>query len=127
MRVGAGWSPGDVVGRDADIAALAHTHTNLIERSAVTFIVGDPGMGKSALWAVAVERAARGGATVLLARPAEAEHGAPWSGFADLLAGVPRAVLDRLDAPQRNAVDAVCLREEPIGGHIDQRAVWTAL
>lgn len=97
------------------------------ERSAVVLLVGEPGIGKSSLWETVVDRAAADGATLLTARPAEAEAHAAWSGLTDLLSGIPERYFAGLPRPQRNALDAACLRATPSDDGIDPRAVWAAV
>ncbi|HEV7720860.1 MAG TPA: AAA family ATPase [Iamia sp.] len=119
-------APVGVAGREVEVATLHATLGGLADRSALVVVVGEPGIGKSALWTHAVADARGLGATVLTTRPAAAEASTAWSGLTDLLEGVPDAVLDTLAPPQRRALDAVGLRADPAGGVLEPRAVWTA-
>jgi hypothetical protein len=86
-------------------------------------IEGEPGIGKSTVWLGALDKARETGFAVLSTRPAAAESVLAYSALADLLGGSDPAVVARLPAPQRLAVDQVLLRGTPDGSGTDQRAV----
>ncbi len=98
-----------VVGRDAEIAAVEAFLANRALGQALA-IVGEPGIGKTTLWAGAAARARAGGATVLVARPAESEAKLSFVGLADLLSSLSRDLLAAIPEPQRDALDAALLR-----------------
>src|SRR3954464_14433720 len=54
-------------------------------------IEGEAGIGKTTVWQLGVDAAARRGHQVLASRPAEAETGLAYTGLADLLSGVDDA------------------------------------
>ena len=104
------WGVSGVVGRDVEIGAVERflepgqaDHTTIA-------ILGEPGIGKTTVWEEAVARARDGGATVLLARPAESEAKLSFAGLTDLLSGVPTETFAALPAPQREALDVALLR-----------------
>src|SRR5262245_9497984 len=72
--------------------------------------MGEPGIGKTTVWREATDMAAALGATVLVARPAQAEQRLVFAGLADLLSGVPEACFDELPGPQRDALAVALLR-----------------
>jgi DNA-binding CsgD family transcriptional regulator len=76
----------------------------------VLAIVGEPGIGKTTLWQEGVALARAKGATILVARPTEAEARLTFAGLADLLVDVPDELFGRLPAPQRIGLDAALLR-----------------
>ena len=110
------------------MAALQAMVRGLPERSAVALVVGDPGLGKSTMWEAITSAPTTGELTLLSARPAEAESRSAWSGLTDLMASVPVEVFAALPPPQRDALDAACLRRAvPSGVELDPRAVWVAM
>ena len=97
---------------------------------AAALLVGDAGIGKTALWDWARHRAAQAGATVLVSRAAAAEARLPWVGLTDLLARLPAEVVDALPGPQRHAMRVVTLQAdstEPPDERSVGTALWTAL
>jgi DNA-binding NarL/FixJ family response regulator len=99
-----------VVGREAELTRIDEF---LAEgRREALALVGEPGIGKTTLWQEAVDSARVRGATVLAARPAESEAQLSFGGLADLLAGVPPALLKELPPPQQTAVEAALLQAE---------------
>ena len=110
------------------MAALQALAGGLADRSAIALVVGDPGLGKSTMWEAITSAPTTGELTLLSARPAEAESRSAWSGLTDLMASVPAEVFAALPPPQRDALDAACLRRAvPSGVELDPRAVWVAM
>ena len=97
-----------LVGRDSELGAVETFLSS--ERPCALAIVGEPGIGKTTLWQVAVEEARAQGARVLIARPTESEARLPFAGLADLLADVPDELFAQLPEPQRVGLDAALLR-----------------
>lgn len=116
------------MGRDQEAGTIADLLDSIGHRSAVVVVEGQPGIGKSAIWDHAVNKAAADGWLVMAARPAEAEAQAGWSALADLLDDVDDSVLAALPAAQRQALDAALLRAEPTAATAaEPRATWVAL
>ena len=84
----------ELIGRDLEISVLADVlkRTERAGRSLV--LVGEPGIGKSALLGAARAMAAQGGRQVLWSAGVEAEAGFPFAGLYQIL----EPVLDRLDS-----------------------------
>ena len=78
-----------VVGRDAELAQLEDFIAALGGDFAAAMLVGEPGIGKTTIWEEGVSRARAAGATVLTARPVEAEAGLSFAALGDLLAPLP--------------------------------------
>ena len=97
-----------LVGRESELGAVETFLSS--ERPCALAIVGEPGIGKTTLWQVAVEEARAQGARVLIARPTESEARLPFAGLADLLADVPDELFAQLPEPQRVGLDAALLR-----------------
>ena len=95
-------------------------------RGSLTLVAGEPGIGKSTLWAECVARAHSRDASVLEACPAESEAKLSFAGLADLLASVPAAVLDAIPAVQRQALEVALLRAQAARPP-DRRLLGTAL
>src|SRR6266487_712912 len=114
-----------IVGRDAELGAAEEFLGRLRAGPAGLVLYGPPGIGKTTVWAEAVERAGRE-LWVLSARPAEAEAALAFGALADLLEPVPRGVFEQLPGPQRHALAVALLREEPGPRPVDQRSVAAA-
>jgi DNA-binding CsgD family transcriptional regulator len=117
---------GDVVGRRAELGAVADFLASLAAGPAALLLEGDAGIGKTTLWLAAVEQARQRGFRVLLARPAAAEAQLAYASLADLLADVGDAVLRTLPEPQRRAIDVVLLRHAAGAVDVDRRATGAA-
>lgn len=81
---------------------------------------GQAGIGKSALLAWLADEARARGWLVLRSIPAEAEHGLPFAGLADLLGSHLPVLRAELAEPLARALDAALLAADPApGGHAD--------
>ncbi|HEY5355373.1 MAG TPA: LuxR C-terminal-related transcriptional regulator [Streptosporangiaceae bacterium] len=89
-------------------------------------LTGPAGIGKTALWEWALERASTLGYQVLISRAGIAEAQLPWVGLTDLLRTVAAPVLAALPPPQGQALQAVML-QSGLAGAADERAVGTAV
>lgn len=108
MRIDSG-----LVGRDAELALLGELIGGLPARGGALLVLGDAGVGKSALLRAAVEPAAAAGHRVLEAAGVEPEAGSPYAGLHRLLWPMVRMAAG-LPEPQRQAVlSAMGLREGP--------------
>jgi DNA-binding CsgD family transcriptional regulator len=116
-----------VLGRDAELGQIEGWLACAPGPGLVLVIEGEPGIGKTTLWAEAISRARTAGWQVLSCRPAASDAGLPHVGLADLLHGVPDEAFARLPAPQRRALGVALLREEAGGMDLDPRAVGTGL
>jgi DNA-binding NarL/FixJ family response regulator len=92
-----------LVGRDDELRALFGYLDRVGSRGGAVGLLGEPGVGKSALQAEVVERARALGFTVLTARGSQSETHLPFASLHQLLRPLlPRA--DRLPAMQRDAL-----------------------
>src|SRR5207248_5708676 len=87
---------------------------------------GEPGIGKTTLFAAAVDEAHERGHRVLATRPVEADRALPWMAVADLLAEIGGDTFDDLPAPQRDALEIALLRRAVGEAAPDPRAMFTA-
>jgi DNA-binding CsgD family transcriptional regulator len=117
----------EIVGRDADLAAVRAFVEGTDAASAALVLEGEAGIGKSTLWLAAVEHAHARGVSVLSARPAEAEQGLAHVGLGDLLDGIFHDVAPELSRPRRRALETALLREEAADETIDHRALGVAV
>jgi DNA-binding CsgD family transcriptional regulator len=118
-----------VLGREGELARI---DTWLAELpGAVTarllVIAGEPGIGKTTLWAEATRRASAIGCRVLSSRPVPSDAGLPHVVLADLLRPVADDALRSLPVPQRRALEVALLRAEPGEGDLDPRAIGSGL
>lgn len=116
-----------VIGRSVEFCALAEFFQSADVRPSGLVIEGEAGIGKTTLWLAAVEQAREHGFRVLSARVGEDETGLAYAALADLLGDVDAAVLARLPALQRIAVDRVMLHATSEGTPTDRRVVAAAL
>ncbi|HVL98613.1 MAG TPA: helix-turn-helix transcriptional regulator [Egibacteraceae bacterium] len=105
-----------LLGRSGERQAVATFLADIRRGSRVVVVVGEVGMGKTLLWAHAVERAAAGGHRVLAARAAADESKLAYTLLIDLL----EPVLDAsrgLAEPLRVALETALLRRGSADGH----------
>jgi hypothetical protein len=96
-------SSGELLGRDRELAALSSIIEAGHERGAVLLMVGEPGIGKSALLAAARAAARAAGYTVLGATGVESEMHLPFGGVHQILAPL-MAGLEMLSPVHRDAL-----------------------
>jgi DNA-binding CsgD family transcriptional regulator len=118
--------PADGVLRAAETLAVATLLDAVPDGPSGLVIEGEPGIGKTTLWAYGIDCAVERGFHVLTSRPASSESVLAFTCLADLLSTVDQELLGGLPTPQRRAVDRVLLRS---GGDeaTDRRAVAAAL
>ncbi len=117
---------GVVVGRDTELVALLSCADRLTDSGPATAtVVAPPGMGKSALAAAFRDSLAGREATVLTARPLEAEGRLAFSALGELLAPLPAEEYDVLPPPLRSAIRSALLLDD--GGGAEPRAVALAV
>ena len=122
----------DLVGRDAALSVIADWLAEAEGgeypgREKVLSLEGDPGIGKTTLWAEAVRRAGRRNWTVLGCRPRPSDVGLSHLGLTDLLRPVTDDEIGELPRPQGRALLIATLREEPGPEALDPLAVGIGL
>jgi len=113
----------EIVGREEELARIDEW---LDSGRAAMVLLGEPGIGKSTLWAAAVAFARDHGVRILESRPAEAERALAYVGLGDLLEGAADDVLPALSTPRRHALEGALLTET-VEGKIDARALGLAV
>jgi DNA-binding CsgD family transcriptional regulator len=116
-----------VVGRDTELAAIRQWVEAVRTGPSALVIEGDAGIGKTTLWREAVAAVGDAGNCVVDCRPTAAELELPYVGLWDLFNAVPDAVLAKLPAPQRAALDVALLRIADEGLPLQRRAVAAAV
>jgi DNA-binding CsgD family transcriptional regulator len=118
-----------VLARDAELASIDGWLAALPSAGKLSLLVitGEPGIGKTTLWAEATRRATATGYQVLSSRPVPSDAGLPHVALADLLRRVTDEALELLPAPQRRPLTVALLRADPGDGDLDPRAVGTGL
>jgi DNA-binding NarL/FixJ family response regulator len=112
-----------VIGRDAELAAIARFLDGLEAGSDCFLLEGEPGIGKTTMWREGIRLAEAHGIRVLSCRPAQSEAKLSFSALADLMEPLPDSALDSLPDPQRLALEVALLRVSPGDSHPDARAV----
>ena len=115
----------DVVGRETEIEATARWFR---ESGAVRLVLdGEAGIGKTTVWAAAVQSIRASGGRVLVSSPSEAESRLSYAGLADLLADDIQSVRGSLPGPQAMALSVAMRLEEPGDRPPDETAVARGL
>lgn len=122
MSASASWG---LVGRDDELRRIDGFLDEAAERSRVLVLSGEPGIGKTRLLQAGVERALARGASVVRARPSEAERRVAFAALGDLFAG-RHDEIGALPAPQRRALRAALLLEDASGEPPEERAIAVA-
>jgi DNA-binding CsgD family transcriptional regulator len=119
---------GTIVGREVELERL-HSFLAVGERPRArsTVIVGEPGIGKTALWEESLETARAGGYTVLAARASQAEATLPFAAVGDLVDGLGPDALAALPAPQAHALEVALRLAAPAGSPPDPLAIAAGL
>jgi DNA-binding CsgD family transcriptional regulator len=116
--------PLDVVGRDAELAAIASFLDE--ERGSVLLLEGEAGAGKTTLVGAATELAAGRGRRVLRAAPGEREQQLAYAALADLLGAAVGDLADGLAPPRRDALEVALMLTAPGAEPPDALAVGLA-
>ncbi len=113
----------DVIGRDRELASVGEFLDAITGSSGGLVLEGEPGIGKTTLWAAALDLARARSFTVLTCRCGQAEAMLAFSGLADLLEPVLDSVLSTIPPPQARALQIALVRADPGESALDQRAV----
>ena len=117
----------EVLGRDEELVALGRFVAEVADGPAACLIEGEPGIGKTTLWAASVAAAHAVSLPVLSARPAGGEVQLAFAALGDLFADYVEEALPSLPTPQRHALEVALLLEDRRGTAPDLRAVAVAV
>jgi DNA-binding CsgD family transcriptional regulator len=115
--------PARVIGRERELAAIEAFLERAEGGSATLVFEGDAGIGKTALWREALQRAEDAGLLVLTARPAEAEAQVSYAALNDLLGTVADSAIATLPPAQRQALEIALLRSTVQDVHVEPLAI----
>ena len=116
----------DVVGRDAELAAIDRFVVRAASGPAALVFEGVAGIGKTTVWACASDRMQRANVRLLSCRPVDAEAKLAFASLSDLLEPVADRTLPLLAEPQRLALEVALLRASPQGAVPSPRVVAAA-
>lgn len=116
-----------LVGRSAELRAVADFLTSMAERPSGLVIEGEAGIGKTTLWSAATQQARERGFRVYSARPSHVESRLPYAVVADLVSDVGCTALNGLPEVQRMAMDRVRLGSHTGDPPNDHRLVGTTI
>jgi DNA-binding CsgD family transcriptional regulator len=116
-----------IVGRDAELLAGDSFLKAVAKGSALLVLQGEPGIGKTTIWAEIADRAQANGCVVLRAQPSVAEASLTLAALGDLLETVPVQNIEDLPPPQRRAIDAALMRTEPTMEALARTLLGTAV
>jgi predicted ATPase len=116
----------EVIGREAELAALARLPDRVEAGFAALVLTGEAGIGKTTLWRAGIAAARERSVRVLAASAVEAEATMSFTALGDLLAGAVDEILPELPAPQRRAMERALLWADGAGAEADHRAVAVA-
>lgn len=103
---------GQVVGRDLELAAVGSFLDGIAVEPGALLVEGEAGIGKTTVWAAAVDEAESRGIRVLQARAAETEVRLSYAALADLVGANFEAARRALPPIQQRALAAALLRAE---------------
>lgn len=115
--------PGEIWGRGPELAHTSRALGSIATDAVALVILGDEGIGKTAVWEHVLSQAEDRGCRVLSARPAQSEATFAFAALADLLRDAPDEVVLSLPAPQRSALEGALLRVDALEGSPDPKAV----
>jgi DNA-binding CsgD family transcriptional regulator len=96
--------PGErLIGRDVEFGRLIRTLDELGSRGSAVVVIGEPGIGKTALLAAVADCAVARGMTAIRATGTPSEASLPFSGLGQLLQATTGAI-EQLPASQRTAI-----------------------
>ena len=112
-----------LLGREGELAEIGRFLDDGDGGHQALLLQGEPGIGKTSLWAAAIDLALARRYRVLKAAPAQIEMSLPYAVLGDLLDPYPEAAVATLPAPMRMALEAALLRGAADQAPADQLAV----
>jgi DNA-binding CsgD family transcriptional regulator len=118
---------GRVIGRDAELGAVAAFLAETGSGFAEVTLEGEAGIGKTTVWWEALRLASSAGARVVVTRPSESEATLSFTALGDLFDDLDDAMIGELPIPQSEAIAAALLRAPAPSGGIDERALCASV
>jgi DNA-binding CsgD family transcriptional regulator len=115
-----------IVGRTAEIASIAAFLDDVPNGPIALELEGEPGIGKTVLWAQAVDDARGRGYRIMTCRPEGPDAQLSFVALGDLFSEGTEPLLEALPEPQREALEVALLRRHPGGITPDPRAAAVA-
>lgn len=116
-----------IIAREAELPLLEAFASAAADGPRALVLEGEPGIGKSTLWAAGVSAARRHARHVLTSRPAETEANLANVVLADLFSELAPDVLAPLPAPRRRALESALLIGDVADAAGDPRALGAAV
>jgi len=117
----------DVIGRDEELGLIQAFLADVEQGPSALVLSGEPGIGKTILWAKGVEEAEQRFSRVLTCHGVEAEASLSFAGLSDLLGEALDEVAPSLLSPRRRALEVALLLVEPGEGPSDAHAIGLAV
>jgi DNA-binding CsgD family transcriptional regulator len=119
---------GELKGREEETRSIEEFLDRVALAPAGLVLLGEPGIGKTALWQAGLRAASAGGARVLAYRAVETEATYAFAGISELLAEVVEEVLPSLGELRRRALEtALLLDGADAGAAAEPRAIGLAV
>lgn len=118
---------GNLIGREREATLVRAFLDRVAQGPAGLLLLGEAGIGKTAIWQDALEVARGRVATVLVCRGVEAEATLAFSALGDLVGDAMVDLVDSLPRPRRRALEVALMLAEPDHGPPDLRAVGLAV
>ncbi len=115
------------LGRQAETARIESFLADVSGGPQLLLLEGDAGIGKTTLVEYGRNAAAELGWHILSTAPVETEMPLAYAGLADLLETIPRALIDALPLPQRDALYQAVFQIEPSSQPVPRRAMSMAV
>ncbi|MCZ7588319.1 MAG: AAA family ATPase [Gaiella sp.] len=114
-----------MIGRERELEQARGLLAAVAGGSCALVLAGEPGIGKSTIWAAVLEDAETLGHRVLAARPSQAEAELPFAVLTDLFARIDETAVGDLPGVQRDALEQA-LRRRPRAATVDPTSVALA-
>ena len=115
------------LGRQAEIARIESFLADVSGGPQLLLLEGDAGIGKTTLLEYGRNAAAGLGCHILSTAPVETEMPLAYAGLTDLLETIPRALVDALPLPQRDALCQAVFQIEPSREPVQRRTMSMAV
>ncbi|MDQ6658646.1 MAG: AAA family ATPase [Actinomycetota bacterium] len=116
-----------IVGRERELGAARQFIKETVHGPAALVIEGVAGIGKTAIWATAIQSARANGVAVRVCRCSESDATLAFAGLGDLFEDLGSAVLAGLPLVQQQALSSALLLSDGPANGLDNRVVGVAV